>query len=101
MIVLVFVASLVVTSLADGPNQIQRRKQKPNSATQIGRKRVQADAPLPKKKMGVFEFLSRGVIINWSKNIKIQNTNFYFRSAFKNEIASKICMNFIRNINEF
>lgn len=55
LIVIVFVTSLVVSSLADGQNQIQRRNQK----QQIGKKRVQADAPLPNKKMCMFEFLIR------------------------------------------
>lgn len=78
LIVLVFITSLVATSLADGPTQIQRRKQKPQNV----KKRVQTNAPLPKKEHGyVWMFHS------WSN--EYINTNFYFRSEFKNEIASK------------
>lgn len=93
LIVLVFITSLVVPSLADGQNHIQRRNQK----QEIARKRVQADAPLPNKKKCMFKSL-----IHWPKHKKKKwNTNFYFCSAFKDEIASKTSMNFVRKMNEF
>lgn len=83
LIVLVFITSLAVPSLADGQNHIQRRNQK----QEIGRKRVQADAPNKKKCM--FEFL-----IHWPKHKNKLKYEFLFLFSIQK-------WNCIKNFDEF